>query len=140
MKELIRHILKEETSIQRKLKDSIEDIGIYKTSKKVGGMKNLLKIIGDKFFTRNKKIEIIKELVEHYYSDGYIDLWMVDIVINSNEKYLEVIEILNPNHVAVFSYEKPNYEESYDDDVYYEELSNKIIDEIFNEVVNHYTN
>ena len=47
MKQLIRKILKEETDLKQTLKKQIEDDGWENTSKLVGGLENLIKIIYD---------------------------------------------------------------------------------------------
>lgn len=66
MKELIRHILKEETSVQKKVKSMIDKLDYVKTSKVVGGFSNLKKILGDDYFTKTRKIDLIKEVASEF--------------------------------------------------------------------------
>lgn len=63
MKKLIKQILKEESSIQTKLLNAIEKLGIQQTIKMVGGYEMFVKLLPD-YFDKNNKIELINELVE----------------------------------------------------------------------------
>lgn len=139
MKELIRHILKEETSIQKKLLNSIDDIGILKTARKVAGLQNLMKILEDKFRTRQIRIQTINEIVSDYLFREE-EAWMVeqDIVIVDNNEYFTRIEILNPDFAVAYTYEKPEFDEGDEYDIYYDDMDRKLFDRIFNEVIEYY--
>lgn len=67
MKQLIKHILKEETSIKKKLLNSMDDIGILKTARKVSGVGNLIKILN----LNEQELDnfIYQYLTENYYPD-----------------------------------------------------------------------
>ena len=82
MKELIRHILKEETSAQRRLKSMMQNIGIVKTSNAVGGFYNLVKILGDDYFTKDKVVKMIGEISSEFGEDGKIYLYDYEIDIS----------------------------------------------------------
>jgi hypothetical protein len=64
IQESIRRILREETSIKKKLLNSIDKIGVFKTSKKVGGLDRLYSII-DLKGTKEDMTFIIKSIMEN---------------------------------------------------------------------------
>ena len=73
MKELIRHIIKEETdqvvggnSRKDKVKSMIENVGTLNAIKSVGGFNNFKKIVGKDFLTFDDKITLISEIAEEY--------------------------------------------------------------------------
>ncbi len=53
MKELIRHIIKEETSRKTKLLKMVDSIGVLNTADVVGGVEKLFDILGNEFFSDN---------------------------------------------------------------------------------------
>ena len=57
-------ILREETSRQNNLKDILSDVGVYNTSKMVGGIKNLYKFLGF-VGTQEEMILIVNTLIKH---------------------------------------------------------------------------
>lgn len=139
MKELIRHILKEETSIQKKLSNSIDDIGILKTARKVAGLQNLMKILEDKFRTRQFRIQTINEIVSDYLFREE-QAWMIeqDIVIVDNNEYFTRIELLYSNFAVAYVYEKSEIDSEDEYDIYYVDMDRKLLDRIFNEVIEYY--
>ena len=139
LQESIRRIIKEETSLKNKLLNSIDDIGILKTARKVAGLKNLMKILEDKFLTRQIRIQTISEIVSDY-TERQNEVWMVedDIVITDNNEYFTRIELLNPNSAVAYVYEKPEFDEGDEYDIYYEDMDRKLLDRIFNEVIEYY--
>lgn len=98
MKELIKHILNEETSIQKKLLNSIEKIGFLRTSKMVGGLDKLFRILGNEHITKDNKIRIIKEIIL-LTDEQYITLMELNeepILVDDNDEEFSQIEILYP--------------------------------------------
>lgn len=67
LQEHIKRILKEETSLQKKLKSVLDVYGFKKASKAVGGVDNLLKILDP----NEEELDglIYKYLTENYYPD-----------------------------------------------------------------------
>ena len=140
MKELIKHILKEETSIQKRLLNRIEKIGFLKTSKMVGGLDRLFNIIGKEHITKDNKIKIIKEIIL-LTDDEYIGLMELNeepILVDDNDEEFSQIEILYPMDAALFYYDKDTGRDT--GEVYwgYDELENDIVDDIFNMVIGYY--
>jgi len=140
VKELIRHILNEETSIQKKLLNSIEKIGFLKTSKMVGGLDRLFNILGKEHITKHNKIEIIKEIIlltdDEYI--GLMDLNESPILVYDNGKEFLQIEILYPMDAALFYYDKNTDREIGEVYRVYEDLDNDIVDDIFSMVIGYY--
>ena len=68
MKDIIRHILKEETSAQSKLLGLIKRFGIDYGAKAVGGFERLNKIMEGTDFIY-VKIDVVPDEVRHYLSD-----------------------------------------------------------------------
>ena len=61
MRELIRHIIKEDlSSRQEKLLNVINNIGMYNASTTVGGISRLISIVGEDNITTDNKISFIK--------------------------------------------------------------------------------
>jgi hypothetical protein len=67
IQEQIKRILKEETSLQKKIKSALDVYGFKKASKAVGGVENLLKILDP----NDEELDelIYKYLTENYYPD-----------------------------------------------------------------------
>ena len=85
MKELIRHILKEETSLQKRVKNMIEDLGYINTIKAVAGYNNIVKILGNDFFTKERKIELIGDIAYQFGTRGELYLYEYDLDIMINK-------------------------------------------------------
>jgi len=85
MKETIRHILKEETSLQKRVKNMIEDLGYIKAIKAVAGYNNIVKILGDDFFTKERKIELIGDIAYQFGTRGELYLYEYDLDIMINK-------------------------------------------------------
>jgi len=60
--EHIRRVLREET-LNQILINQIKDNGILDTSRLVGGLKELMNLLGEEYFTDDIKIKLIKEIV-----------------------------------------------------------------------------
>ena len=143
LQENIKRILREEyTVIQMKLLTIASKVGLLKTAKMVGGIEDLINMLGDEFLTTNNKIKIIKEIVETT-NDEYITLMDMNenpIVIKDEDGKLSQIEMIYKEDVAVFHYGGYKYSqdlgESY---MSYEELPKDVLDDIFNMVLDFYT-
>lgn len=135
----IRRILREEyTEKQMKLLTLASQIGFLKTADMVGGVDDLLNILGDEFLTDNNIIKIIKEIVltteDEYIT--FLDMNENPLVLRDNE-VLSQIEMLYPNDVAVFSY-NTHGQDMGEDYFLYEELPVSILHDIFNMVIGYY--
>jgi hypothetical protein len=140
MKKLIKHILKEETSIQKKLLNNIEKIGFIKTSKMVGGLERLFNIIGIEHLTKHNKIRIIKEIIG-LNNEKYITLSELNeepILVDDNDEEFSQIEILYPIDVALFYYDKNTGRDMGEVYRVYDDLKNYIVDDIFSMVIGYY--
>ena len=114
LQESIRKVLKEETSIQKKLLKSIGKIGVLKSSKMVGGINILLDIIGKDKVTKEQKVQLIRDIVKEYSDDGYygyIDVSEYDIFIDldinftrSKEYTTEVVDLFSNGAVDIKQY------------------------------------
>ena len=143
LQEHIRKILREEYTVrQMKLLTIASKVGLLKTAEMVGGIKDLINMLGDEFLTTNNKIKIIKEIVETT-NDEYITLMDMNenpIVIKDEDGELSQIEMIYKEDVAVFHYGGYKYSqdlgESY---MSYEELPKDVLDDIFNMVLDFYT-
>jgi hypothetical protein len=85
MKETIRYILKEETSLQKRVKNMLYDLGYIKTIKAVAGYNNIVKILGDDFFTKERKIELIGDIAYQFGRRGELYLYEYDLDIMINK-------------------------------------------------------
>jgi hypothetical protein len=143
LQENIRRILREEYTVrQMKLLTIASKVGLLKTADMVGGIEDLINILGDEFLTTNNKIKIIKEVVEST-NDEYITLMDMNenpIILKDEDGKLSQIEMINKEDVTVFHYGGYKYSqdlgESY---VFYEGLPKDVLDDIFNMVLDFYT-
>ena len=85
MKETIRYILKEETSLQKRVKNMLYDLGYIKTIKAVAGYNNIVKILGNDFFTKERKIELIGDIAYQFGTRGELYLYDYDLDIMINK-------------------------------------------------------
>jgi hypothetical protein len=85
MKETIRYILKEETSLQKRVKNMLYDLGHIKAIKAVAGYNNIVKILGDDFFTKERKIELIGDIAYQFGTRGELYLYEYDLDIMINK-------------------------------------------------------
>lgn len=143
-RESIIRILREEyNDKQKKLLTLASQVGFLKTADMVGGVDDLLNILGNDFLNnKNNKIMIIKEVVEST-DDEYITLMDMNesaIIVNDEDGEISQIEMLYPNDVAIFHYGGYEYSqdlgETYKD---YHTLPIDILDDIFNMVIGYYT-
>lgn len=79
MRDLIKQIIKEESSSQNRLLLTIQTLGILKTIKMVGGLDTFDKVLPDYFITKERKIKLINELVEKYKEENGELIWFRDI-------------------------------------------------------------
>lgn len=62
----------------------IETLGYIKTSNAIGGFKNLKKILGDDFFTKERKIDMISDIASGYDDFGRGTLFLDEFNIEMN--------------------------------------------------------
>jgi len=141
----IKKILKEEyNDRQKKLLTLTSQIGFLSTSNLVGGVKELLNILGEDFLSNNNMIKIIKEIV--VTTDGgylkFSDFNQDPIILNYKGNKLSRIEIIYPEDVAVFHYSKYIWSQSLIDDgetyELYESLPRDILIDLFDIVLRIY--
>ena len=145
MRELIRHIIKEDlSSRQKKLLNVINNIGMYNASTTVGGISRLISIVGEDNITTDNKISFIKGLIKTVHMEfiSMDDMGEEPIHIDEEDDIISQIEILYSDEVLV-DYVDAGYNDAYFDVekfVSYEELPEQIIDEIYNMIVNYCIN
>ena len=146
LQESIRRVLREEYTVrQMKLLTIASKVGLLKTAEMVGGVEDLMNMLGDEFLTTNNKIKIIKEVVEttDYEHDPYITLMDMNenpIVLKDEDGELSQIEMINKEDVTVFHYGGYKYSQILDESyMSYEELPKDVLDDIFNMVLDFYT-
>ena len=152
MKELIRHIIKEETdqvvggnSRQDKVNSMIENVGMLNAIKSVGGFNNFKKIVGKDFLTFDDKITLISEIAEEYggrRSEIILVDYNLDIILEKHETYADggfvathLYYVDSIDHYYYYTYEYDNEGVVYDefiDEGYAktEDLDEHIIDSI----------
>ena len=143
LQENIRRILREEYTVkQMKLLTIASKVGLLKTAEMVGGVEDLMNMLGDEFLTTNNKIKIIKEVVETT-DDEYITLMDMNenpIVLKDEDGELSQIEMIYREDVAVFHYGGYKYSQILDESyMSYEELPKDVLDDIFDMVLDFYT-
>jgi len=89
MKDIIKKILKEETSLQTKLKNMIDTNGIDIASTAVGGMKNVAKILNLDLDDVDTQSMLVKNFIEHIKVDE-INVQSVDVRPSVSGKLLTV--------------------------------------------------
>jgi hypothetical protein len=151
LQQSIRRILKEETSLERKLLSSIDKIGVFKTSKKVGGLSNLFNIVGTKTFTKEQKVDLITDIVKEYGEDEYfIDVSEYDIFVDldinftrSRDYTTEVADLFHNGKADIKQYPYDYEHEEYDWEnykrrgVYLKEFSESDINQIISKLIKH---
>jgi len=139
----IKRILREEYTVkQMKLLTIASQAGLLKTGEMFGGIEYLINVLGDEFLTTNNKVKIIREVVEttDYEYITLMDMNENPIVLKVGDGKLSQIEMINKEDVTVFHYGGYEYSqdlgESY---ISYEELPKDVLDDIFNMVLDFYT-
>jgi len=139
----IKRILREEYTVkQMKLLTIASQVGLLKTGEMFGGIEYLINVLGDEFLTTNNKVKIIREVVEttDYEYITLMDMNENPIVLKVGDGKLSQIEMINKEDVTVFHYGGYEYSqdlgESY---ISYEELPKDVLDDIFNMVLDFYT-
>jgi hypothetical protein len=139
LQEHIRKVLREE-NLNQYLINQIKDNGILDTSRLVGGIKELIYLLGEEYFTDDIKIKLIKEIVltteEEYIT--FLDMNENPLVLTDDDDELAQIEMLTPYDAAVFYYY--TYDEEAADEAYidYDILTSRVLKDIFNMVINYY--
>ena len=142
MKELIRHIIKEETSRKTKLLKMVDSVGFLNTADVVGGVEKLFDILGNEFFTDSNKIDIIKEIIESNNGE-YISLSELGeepILVDDDGVEFSQIELLYSTDVMLYHYEKETGKDHGESFMDYVQLRSYILDDIFNMLVDYYIN
>ena len=138
----IRKVLNEEVSKrQEQIQKMINEVGFLQTSKVFGGIKRTLQLLGEELLTKKMKIEIINDLVYNNENE-YITLDGMGenpYRIGKFDGEISQIEMLEPTEVVVYHYGGDLYDEELDE-VYhsYRDLTNFIINDLFNMVINYY--
>jgi hypothetical protein len=89
MKDIIKKILKEETSLQSKLQSMIDTKGIDMASTAVGGMKNVAKILNLDLNDVDTQSMLVKNFIENTKVDE-VDVQSVDVRPSASGKILTV--------------------------------------------------
>ena len=137
----IKSILKE-----NKVVNLINDMGIYDTIRYFGGYNKLKQMMGDYEFTKEEKIQFIKDIVAKLCEE-YDDVevggpgfsWEGSIVYDETYEEKQLIEYYRPEYIVVERYTKEisGYDYDYDDfylgsfNIKYENLNHSIVDKIF---------
>jgi hypothetical protein len=147
MKELIRHILKEENRLS-KITKMIDNIGLLQTIKSLGGYNNFIKLIPDYFESKSNKIKLIREITLKD-EDEIIRFHEISI----NEEDLEIYIEEKPNgdliqwlvvevdvEVAWIKgiYLNDDFDEVEDDSIELENLKPIFLNQIFSAIINYY--
>jgi hypothetical protein len=147
MKELIRHILKEENRLS-KITKMIDNIGLSQTIKSLGGYNNFIKLIPDYFESKSNKIKLIREIALKE-EDEIIRFHEISI----NEEDLEIYIEEKPNgdliqwlvvevdvEVAWIKgiYLNDDFDEVEDDSIELENLKPIFLNQIFSAIINYY--
>ncbi len=82
MRRIIRHILNEETNLQIRVKKLMSEVGFVKACKIVGGFYNLVRILSEEYFTKDKVVKMIGDISSEFGEDGKIYLYDHDIDIS----------------------------------------------------------
>lgn len=142
MKELIRHIIKEETSRRDKLLKIVNSVGFLNASNIVGGVERLLDIVGSDYLTDSNKIDIIKEIIES--SEGgpisMSELGEEPILVNDEDGEFSQIELLYSTDVMLYHYETETGKDVDESFMDYTQLRSYVLDDIFNMLVEYYIN
>jgi uncharacterized membrane protein YheB (UPF0754 family) len=124
MKQLIRKILKEETDLKQTLKKQIEDDGWENTSKLVGGLENLIKIIYDgnlKEYCKDRIKETILYQTEIQDPDNFEDA----------EEYADFCMSTSFEMYYNEEYDDEDNDDDYDD---YSESEKNLINDLYDEL------
>lgn len=82
MRRIIRHILNEETNLQIRVKKLMSEVGFVKACKIVGGFYNLVRILSEEYFTKDKVVKMIGDISSEFGEDGKIYFYDHDIDIS----------------------------------------------------------
>jgi hypothetical protein len=139
LQEHIRKVLREE-NLNQFLINQIKDNGILDTSRLVGGIKELIYLLGEEYFTDDIKIKLIKEIVltteEEYIT--FLDMNENPLVLTDDDDLLVQIEMLTPYEATVFYYYGYDEESSDEEYINYDILTSRVLNDIFNMVINYY--
>jgi hypothetical protein len=139
LQESIRRILREE-SLRDTLISEIEENGFLSTCNLVGGLSELLQLLGEEYLTDHYKIKLIKEIVlttdDEYIT--FLDMNENPLLIEDDGEVISQIEMLHTTDVLVTYFEKQTGIDLGDYYLTYEVLNEDVLDDIFNMVVNYY--
>jgi hypothetical protein len=82
MRRIIRHILNEETNLQIRVKKLMSEVGFVKACKIVGGFYNLVRILSEEYFTKDKVVKMIGDISSEFGEDGKIYFYDYEIEIS----------------------------------------------------------
>jgi hypothetical protein len=143
LQETIRKVLREESTIQIKLKNMINKYGLINAAKSVGGVDNLEKIMGDfEFMTNQMKIDAIVEIVDsEKYLNEELDLYeagLEPIIIAEYEvsnDFLQIEIVTTYGVIAMYYNHDDGREQLCDTTIQYDGLDPKVVDTIFESVL-----
>jgi hypothetical protein len=127
--------------VQKKFLTLASNIGFLNASKVVGGVNELLNILGEDFLTKNNKILIIKEII---LTTDDNQLTMLDmnenpILLKDEDGEITQIEMVFPDDIMATVYGGYKYTQELGEEyMYYDELPNQVLNNIFNGVVSYY--
>jgi len=125
LQENILRILKEETSIQTKLKNKIDKAGLISASKLLGGYQNLRQTLrGTEYLNRDNMIKTIQDYFNRPHTLQFLDLnndlGLEHITLEKGNNHLITLSALFKRGFTVQIYEK-------DDDGEWEEIDDSAI-------------
>ena len=108
MKDIIRKVLKEEISEkQTKLLKYIQDNGLIKGSKLVGGYNNLKEILkGTDYLTRDVMVNTIINVCKEKGGFSMQELGLEEIKLDEGKTLLRNLSYIDKNGIEVVTYEK----------------------------------
>ena len=120
MKNIIKRILSEEVDKKTQtLLNYIENNGLIKGSKLVGGFKNLKQILkGTDYLTRDVMFKAIFDVCKEKGGFSMQELGLEEITLDEGETLIRKLSFIDKNVIEVVTYEKDddgNYDEEPDD-------------------------
>jgi hypothetical protein len=143
MKELIRHILKEETSLHTRLLKMINNGDFLTAIRSVGGYGNLRKIMkGIDYLSKDVMVDTIKGVLEGKGSLGLYELGITPITIRTIGNEEHHIEAISDNGLIIdvyVDYDLDDGDETIDSySLSYEDIKRNDLFELFDAIIEYY--